>query len=90
MYKKENVRKLQTAYNRIFRTLMNFKYDVSISAQFVSKNIDTFTVIWRKLIVSFRKRLLESENSIISGIVQSLMFLDSRLTKMWHDKAFSL
>ena len=90
MYKKEHVRKLQTAYNRIFRTLMNFKYDVSISAQFVSKNIDTFTVIWRKLIVSFRKRLLESENSILSGIVQSLMFLDSRLTKMWHDKAFSL
>jgi hypothetical protein len=76
-YKIETVRKLQTAYNRIFRNFMGLKQDVSISAHFVANGVDTLAVIWRKLIFSFRKRILESNNTLICGIVNSLLFLYS-------------
>lgn len=88
-FKCETVRKLQTAYNRVFRNLMKLKQDISISAYCTTSNIDTLTVIWRKLIFSFRKRVLESNNTLISAIVNSLMFLDSRITRVWCKKLFT-
>ena len=88
-YRQESVRKLQTAYNRIFRNLMNFKQDVSMSAMFIQYNVDSFKVIWRKLIYSFRKRILESDNRIVLSNVNTMMFLDSRLTKLWNSKLFT-
>ena len=58
---------------------MNFKYDVCM---YIQHNVDSFKVIWRK----FRKRILESDNTIVFSIVNSLVFLDSRMTEMWNNK----
>ena len=58
---------------------MNFKHDVCM---YIQHNVDSFKVIWRK----FRKRILESDNTIVFSIVNSLVFLDSRMTEMWNDK----
>ena len=44
-----------------------------------------FKVIWRKFIFSFRKRILESDNTIVFSIVNSLAFLDSSTTEVWLD-----
>ena len=58
---------------------MKLKYDTSISTQFVINGTDTFPVIWRKVIFGFRQVILESSNYLVEGIVDSLMFLDSRI-----------
>ncbi len=41
------LKKLQTAYNRVFRKLMRFDRDVSISAKFVQHSVDGFKAVWR-------------------------------------------
>ena len=56
---------------------------VSISAIFVSKGIDSFNVLRRKLIYSFMQRIHASENPLIQAIVQRGKFEDSVVNREW-------
>ena len=84
----ESLRRLKVAYNRVFRILMNLHHRVSMSHAFISNRLDPFTVLRRKQVLSFRKRIMSSENLLIKTIVNSLHFLSSGLTVRWNSIIF--
>ena len=74
-------RKLITAYKRIFRSLMKLGLALT-TFNMLCYNVDPFTVIERKLNFGFRKRLLASDNTIISVMLMSSDFYDTPIYKM--------
>ena len=89
-YRCDSFRRLKVAYNRIFRTLFGLESRVSISSELVKRKMNPFNVILRKNVVSFKQRLLNSNNSLIKCILESLFFTFSRLTCMWDKMIYVL
>ena len=87
-YSAESFRQVKVAYNKIFRNLLGLDRRTSMSAAFVTRHLNPFIVILRKLIVSFRARILRSENSIIETVTNSLYFTFSTLTGRWNKMIF--
>ena len=83
-YNTEAFRQLQVAYNKIFRTLLQLEGRTSMTTAFVSRHLNPFIVIMRKLIVSFRSRILCSNNSILETLTTSIYFMSSTLVKHWN------
>ena len=75
-------RKLVTAYKRIFRGLMKLDL-LQTTFDMISMNVDPFDVIQRKLNFVFRNRLLASENTIITVILNSSDFYCTPIYNMW-------
>ena len=86
----ESLRRMKVAYNRIFRILLGLEYRISMSNAFVTRGLNPFIVIVRKLIVSLRKRLLNSENTLVKTIVDSLYFVNCKLVEKWTKIIFNL
>ena len=84
-----SLKKLQCAYNHIFRMLMKLERDVSMSAKFVENNVDGIKAVWRKLIFGFRCCILNSSNDVITCIVNSLYFLSCCLNNRWIKELFT-
>ncbi len=55
----------------------------------VDNNVDTFNVIYRKLIFSFRKRVYNTDNVLITTVVNSMFFYNSAITKHWYKVLYS-
>ena len=87
-YTAESFRQVKVAYNKIFRNLLDLDRRTSMTAAFVTRHLNPFIVILRKLIVSFRARILRSENSIIETVSNSMYFLSSTLTGRWKNMIF--
>ena len=81
---------LKTAYNRIFRLLFNVRGPISVSQCLINLNLNPFTVILRKSILSLRTRVFKSENQIVSVIVNSMFSMFSKLHKHWDQSLFLL
>ena len=77
--------RLKVAYNRVFRILMNLQHRTSMSENFISRGLNPFTVVVRKLIGSFRNRVLHSDNSLVKTIVDSIHFIYCKLTRKWNN-----
>ena len=75
LYKKETYKKCVVAYNDIYRKLFNIKRGESMSALYVLNSIDSFNVIVRKYIYSFKTRIEASCNMLISAILSSAFYL---------------
>jgi hypothetical protein len=84
-YKVNSFNRIRVAFNNVFRHLMGFSRDTSLSAYMVPNNIDTFKVLYRKVINSFRERLYKSDNLIVSAIINSLFFQTSNLNIKWRE-----
>ena len=56
--------KIRVAFNNVFRALMGLRRDSSISEYMVKNDLDTFQVLYRKVIGNFRDRILKSDNAI--------------------------
>ena len=87
-YNSASFTKLQTAYNRILRSLFRLDRLDSISQKCIEYGIDSFKVLIRKAIFSFRNRLLTCENTIINCITRST-FLSCLLTDKWNRLLFT-
>jgi len=61
-----------------------------MSEHFISNGLNPFIVIVRKLIVSFRSRILHSDNILVRTIVESMHFLSCKLTQKWNGTLFKL
>ena len=61
-YRSPVMTRISVPYNDVYRWFFKIRRGVSISAIFVSKGIDSFNVLRRKLIYSFMKRIHTSEN----------------------------
>ena len=51
----------------------------------VKNDLDTFQVLYRKVIGNFTDRILKSENAIMQTITDSLFFQSSKLNMKWTD-----
>ena len=88
-YTSHMLHKITVAYNNVYRFLFKIRGPCSISNLYVQNDVCAFKVLMRKSICSFRKRLLTSENSLISVIVHSIYFVSSsQLYKKWCDQIF--
>ena len=86
LYKKETYKKCVVAYNDIYRKLFNIRRGESMSALYVLNGIDSFNVIVRKYIYSFKTRIEESCNILIGAILSSAFYLTySSLARKWDN-----
>ena len=77
-------KRIQTAYNNVFRSLMCINRRESISAAFVSSNVDCFQVVLRKAVYSFSSRVMTSSNILVSTVLHSAYFIYcSNLFNQW-------
>ena len=90
LFKKESMRRLKVAYNRIFRILLELEPRLSMSSAFVQRSMDSFTVLLRKAIVGFKQRLSETCNSLVKTILNSLYFISCTLSKSWDKNIYKL
>ena len=83
-YRRDAYKKCTVAYNDIYRNLFSLQHGTSISNIYVQNQVNSFNVVVRKNVYSFIKRLSESENFIISTIMQSAFYhFNSSLRLKW-------
>ena len=80
-----SMEKLKIAYNNGLRRLLNLLKYNSASEIFVNLNILSFGEQLRKSVFSFRKRIINSDNSLVHGIVNSASLLFSKIWAWWSD-----
>ena len=77
-YNVETLKRLKVAYNRIFRTLMGLQQRARMSENLIRRGLDPFKVVMRKLVCSFRTRIIQSNNVLLETVVDSnIRFIDS-------------
>jgi len=87
---RESFDRMKVAYNRIFRILLGLEHRISMSRAFIERGINPFVVVFRKYIVSFRSRILKSENVFIRTIYESLYFMNCHLFRKWSNTIFNV
>ena len=80
-----SMKKLKVAYNNGLRRLLNLLKYNSASEMFVNLNILSFGEQLRKPVFSFRTRIINSDNSLVRGIVNSAASLFSKIWAWWSD-----
>lgn len=90
-YKGCSYRKLNTAYNNVFRILMNIVRGTSISRCFMYGDVLSFKPLNRKCISGFYKRIMDSDNVLLRTMVSSAYFVyKSPLFNHWKKFLFIL
>ena len=82
-FNKSTFNAIEVAYKKMFRAFTKVRKG-STYATMVKHNVTTFKALQRDLIVSFCKRLQQSENVLIITIFNSLYFMNSKLNKQWR------
>ena len=73
-YGASTIKKIQVAYNNVFRTLMGIKRGDSISHAFVASNVQGFKSLVRKCISGFYLRIMDSTNALVKSVISSVYF----------------
>ena len=76
-----SMKKLKIAYDNGLRRLLNWPKYNSASDMFV--NIPSFRELLRKFVFSFKTRIIESDNSLLNGIITIPLF--SSIWAWWSD-----
>ena len=88
-YKCRQLNNVKVAYNNVFRSLFGISRRCHVSPEYLKYTIDNFTILLRKHIVNFRKRLYNSDNLLILTVIHSAYFLNSStLYKEWTSQIF--
>ena len=87
-YKKESLRRLQVAYNRVFHTFLKLEHRIIMSAIFVDLDVDHFDILLHKSIVGFSKRISECSNLLISNILRSVFYLKCKMFTSWNNRLY--
>ena len=88
-FTKARLNQAKIAYNKIFRYLFGLHGHISISMNMLVLGIDNFTVLLRKCIYNFRKRILLSCNPLIKMVTSSVFFeYSSSLNLLWRRQLF--
>ena len=79
------MKKLKIAYNNGLRRLLNLPKYNSASEMFVNLSILSFGEQLRKSVFSFRTRIINSDNSLVHGVVNSASPLFSQIWSWCSD-----
>ena len=83
-YRKPMYQKVKVAYNDVYRKLFNIQRGESISTIFVMNHIDTFCIVRRKLMYSFKCRLSRCNNKLIKAITEYDDFMTTAMSMEWQ------
>ena len=86
IFSNESVRRIKVAYNRVFRILIGLEHRTCMSEAFICRNLNPFSVVIRKLIVSFKMRLDNSHNRLVTTLINSIFSVHCKLTQSWDKK----
>ena len=78
-----SMKKLKIAEDNGLRRLLNWPKYNSASDMFVNLNIPSFRELLRKFVFSFKTRIIESDNSLLNGIITIPLF--SSIWAWWSD-----
>ena len=56
----------------------------------IRRGLDPFKVVIRKLVCSFRTRIIQINNVLLETIIGSIHFMHSKLTRKWNAAALNL
>ena len=88
-FKAETFRKVKVSFNDVYRHLFGIARDTSISHSYVTNGLHDFYTLLRKSSYNFRKRLMDSNNSILQSILSSVFYLyKSSFTVKWSKDLF--
>ena len=87
-YNTASIRKLNVAYNSVFRLLHRLPRYCSASTMFVDFNVKNCYAVIRNLIFRFMERLELSKNSIIISVLNSDLRFVSRIRRHWMKLLF--
>ena len=82
-FSKKSYKKVKSSYNKMFRKFLGVKRE-DMLLHMLQNNVKTFGEIERNLIFSFKKRILNCDNLIVSTICDSTFYLNCDLTKHWN------
>jgi hypothetical protein len=84
------MKKAIVSYNNVYRKFFNIRRGVSMSATYVTNSIDSFIVLLRKNLGSFRQRVLSCDNLLVHNIVKSVFFMcNATITVKWCKSLFA-
>lgn len=83
------INSIRVAYNDSFRLIFNYKRRSSASKMFADYRTNDFHAMLRVAAFSMLNRLANSDNSIISSIVNSKVFTQSSISKSWKKILFN-
>ena len=78
------MKKLKISYNKALRISLNLPKYNSASEIIVNLNILCFSELLRKFVLGFKTRIIESDNSLVNGIVTSTIPFSSKWA-WWSD-----
>ena len=79
---------LHVAHNNIFRLFFTLQQPCSVSYHFRQRNVSNFPLIRRKQCCSLFKRILESTNSLVHCLADSIHFVQSKIFMAWANDIF--
>ena len=80
---------LKVTYNRVFRILLRLEHRISMSANFIRRELELFPVIVGIFVLSFRRRVLASNKLlIIRAFVDSDYYVSCSLASHWNSMCF--
>ena len=80
-----SMKQLKITYNNGLRRLLNVRKYNSASEMFINLNIPSLNELLQKFVFSFKTRIIESDNSLVNGIVTSTISLLSSIWVWWSD-----
>ena len=87
-FKSKSFKKLKTAYNNVFRIFFSLDKYTSVSGSMLEYGIDSFSVIYRKYVVGFIKRLDNCDNVIVRTLLDWMDFSSSPISLHWLKVAY--
>ena len=84
IFKTASFKKLTVAFNNVYRKLFSIKRGTSMSLVYAQNDVNSFSVLLRKLMYSFKCRLETSDNIYVNHILNSIFYRShSSLTQRW-------
>ena len=71
-YTHNAIQRMKVCHNNILRHFISVERSASVSQQFVKNGLNNFNVLRRKFVFSLWKRVMTSQNSLVSTIVNSV------------------
>ena len=78
-FRKASLSKLRVCHNSILRRLLGIPRMYSASLMFVQSRLNNLDVLLRTAMYSIKSRLLQSDNDLIKGVINSHAFISSDL-----------
>ena len=87
-YTREAMRRITVIHNDILRRLTNTPRHHSATHMFATNSLDNVKIIIRRSMASLTDRLLNSENLLISNVLNSEAKIKSKLWNLWQREAY--